>query len=135
MIDHLLQTAGHWSDTAARQNIISQAARILACRGAEHWPETCERLRSRLHLAPGILEHQTLTESTARDHNPTSYALDRIDDINKETRAHNAKNPPTNRRQTPDPRPLPTPVPDRPEQHDITQPESETTWLSRERAP
>ena len=70
MIDHLLRTAGHWSDPAVRQKIITQAARILGARGAETWPDAFERLRNRLHLAPGILEHQTLTESIDRDHNP-----------------------------------------------------------------
>ncbi len=30
MIDHLLRTAGHWSDTDVRQKLIHQTARILA---------------------------------------------------------------------------------------------------------
>ena len=37
MIDHLLRTAGHWSDTDVRQKLIHQAARILGSRGSECW--------------------------------------------------------------------------------------------------
>lgn len=86
MIDHLLRTAGHWSDTDVRQKLIHQAARILGSRGSEHWLAGFERLRNRLHLAPGILEHQTVTESMERDRNRPAYAQARINEINDEAR-------------------------------------------------
>jgi len=81
MIDHLLDSAGNWSDAATRQTIIHQAARILGARGAEHWPDAFERLRNRLHLAPGILEHQTVTESIDYDRNRAAYARARIHEL------------------------------------------------------
>ncbi|WP_245993505.1 AAA family ATPase [Nocardioides immobilis] len=86
IIDHLLRTAGHWSDTDVRQKLIHQTARVLGSRGTEHWLDDFERLRSRLHLAPGILEHQTVTESIERDRNRTAYVQARIDEINDEAR-------------------------------------------------
>jgi len=92
MIDHLLRTAGHWSDTDVRQKLIHQAARVLGCRGSEHWLHGFERLRSRLHLAPGILEHQTVTESMERDRNRPAYAQARINEINDEARKQAARN-------------------------------------------
>jgi len=97
MIDHLLRTAGHWSDTAVRQKLIHQAARVLGARGAEAWLEATERLRNQLHLAPGILEHQTVAESMKRDRNGPAYAQARIDEINDQARARVAK-PPVSRR-------------------------------------
>ncbi|UUW92511.1 MobF family relaxase [Pimelobacter simplex] len=98
MIDHLLRTAGHWSDTAVRQKLIHQTARILAARGADTWREASERLRNQLHLAPGILEHQTLTESIQRDRNGPAYAQERIDEINDEARRNTARRDPQSRR-------------------------------------
>ena len=89
MIDHLLRTAGHWSDTDVRQKLIHQAARILGVRGSETWLDAIARLRNRLHLAPGILEHQTLTESMERDRNRPAYAQARIDEINDDAREQN----------------------------------------------
>ncbi|MEP9385523.1 MobF family relaxase [Nocardioides sp. KR10-350] len=86
MVDHLLRTAGHWSDTDVRQKIIHQAARILGSRGSERWLDGFERLRNKLHLAPGIIEHQTVTESMERDRNRQAYARARIDEINDEAR-------------------------------------------------
>jgi DNA primase catalytic core len=90
MIDHLLRTAGHWTDTAVRQKLIHQAARILGSRGAETWLDAFERLHNRLHLAAGILQHQTITESIERDQNRPAYTQARIDEINDETRAKTA---------------------------------------------
>ncbi len=86
MVDNLLRTAGHWSDTDVRQKIIHEAARILGSRGSDKWLDGFERLRSKLHLAPGILEHQTVTESIERDRNRQGYARARVDEINDETR-------------------------------------------------
>jgi len=100
MIDHLLRTAGHWSDTDVRQKLIHQAARILGSRGSERWLDGFERLRHKLHLAPGILEHQTVTESVERDRNRPAYAQARIDDINDEARKQAAKADPQSRRRT-----------------------------------
>jgi len=74
MLEQTLRTAGHWSDAAVRQNIVEQAARILAARGADTWTEPITRLNHRLHLSPGILEHRTVNESIARDRDPTGYA-------------------------------------------------------------
>ncbi len=105
MIDHLLRTAGHWSDTDVRQKLIHQAARVLGCRGSEHWLHGCERLRSTLHLAPGILEHQTVTESMERDRNRPAYAQARINEINDEARKQAARNnDPQSRRRAADKR-------------------------------
>ena len=98
MIDHLLRTAGHWSETDVRQKLIHQAARILGSRGSEHWLDGFERLRQKLHLAPGILEHQTVTESMERDQNRPAYAQARIDEINAEERKKTAKADPQSRR-------------------------------------
>ena len=86
MIDQLLRTCGHWSDTDVRQHLIHQMARILNVRGPEHWLDTAERLRTKLHFAPGILEHQTLAESIERDRNPGGYVQARIDEINDAAR-------------------------------------------------
>ena len=98
MIDHLLRTAGHWSHTDVRQKLIHQAARILGVRGSEVWLDAFDRLRNRLHLAPGILEHQTVTESIDRDHNRPAYARARINEINDEARKQAAKTDPQSRR-------------------------------------
>jgi hypothetical protein len=61
-------------------------AQILGSRGSEHWLPGFERLRVKLHLAPGILEHQTVAESMERDRNGPAYAQTRIDEINDEAR-------------------------------------------------
>jgi hypothetical protein len=98
MIDHLLRTAGHWSDTDVRQKLIHQTARILGVRGSEVWLDATNRLRTRLHLAPGILEHQTVTESMERDRNRSAYAQARIDEINNAARAKAANRDPLSRR-------------------------------------
>ncbi|WP_183097813.1 toprim domain-containing protein, partial [Nocardioides pelophilus] len=98
MIDHLLRTAGHWTETDVRQQVIHQAARILASRGSEHWLDGFEHLRCKLHFAPGILEHQTVTESIERDRNRPTYAQARIDEINAEERKRTAKTSPMSRR-------------------------------------
>ncbi|GAB7007282.1 hypothetical protein JCM18899A_47570 [Nocardioides sp. AN3] len=98
MIDHLLRTAGHWSETDVRQKVIHQAARILGSRGSERWLDGFERLRNKLHFAPGILEHQTVTESIDRDRNRPAYAQARIDEINAEERRKSAKTDPQSRR-------------------------------------
>lgn len=97
MIDNLLRTAGHWSDTAVRQKLLHQAARILGSRGSEHWLPGFERLRAKLHLAPGILEHQTVTESMERDRDRSAYAQARIDEINDEARKQAPKSDPQSR--------------------------------------
>ncbi len=99
MIDHLLRTAGHWSDPAVRQTIIKQAAHVLAARGTETWLPTIERLRNRLHLSPGILEHQTITESIDRDRNPSGYAQARIDQVNDQARTKARRRSPNVRHQ------------------------------------
>lgn len=98
MVDHLLRTAGHWTDTDVRQQIIHQAARILGSRGAERWLDGFERLRDKLHFAPGIIEHQTVTESMERDRNRQAYARARIDEINDEARKKTPKRDPQSRR-------------------------------------
>ena len=98
MIDHLLRTAGRWSETDVRQKVIHQAARILGSRGSERWVDGFERLRHKLHFAPGILEHQTITESMERDRNRPAYAQARIDEINDEARKQAAKSDPRSRR-------------------------------------
>ncbi len=98
MIDHLLRTAGDWTETDVRQHVIHQAARILGSRGPEHWLNGFERLRRKLHFAPGILEHQTVTESIERDRNRPAYAQARIDEINAEERKRTAKTSPMSRR-------------------------------------
>lgn len=98
MVEHLLRTAGHWSDTDVRQSIIHQAARILGSRGSENWLAGFERLHDKLHLAPGILEHQTITESMERDLDRQAYARARIDEINDEARKKATKRDPQNRR-------------------------------------
>ena len=91
MIDHLLRTTGHWSDTDVRQKLIHQTARVLGSRGSERWLDGFEYLRQKLHLAPGILEHQTVTESMERDRNRPAYAQARINEINDEARKQAAK--------------------------------------------
>ncbi len=98
MIDHLLRTAGHWSETDVRQSLIHQTARILGSRGSERWLDGFERLHQQLHLAPGILEHQTVTESMHRDRNRPAYAQARIDEINADGRKKTAKADPQSRR-------------------------------------
>jgi DNA primase catalytic core len=98
MIDNLLRTAGHWSETDVRQKLIHQAARVLGSRGPERWLDGFERLRHKLHPAPGILEHQTVTESMERDRNRLTYAQARIDEINAEERRKTAKADPQSRR-------------------------------------
>jgi DNA primase catalytic core len=114
MVDHLLRTAGHWSDTDVRQKIIHQAARILGSRGSENWLDGFERLRGKLHLAPGIIEHQTVTESMERDHDRQRYARARIDEINDEARKKAAKRNPQGRGRATEPRLTTTPPPGRP---------------------
>jgi hypothetical protein len=115
MIDHLLRTAGHWSDPAVRQTIIKHTAHVLAARGAETWLPAFERLRNRLHLSRGILEHQTITESIDRDRNPSGYAQARIGEIKDEARAKASRRTHTSRRQPTEPA-LPTAaMPIRPE--------------------
>ncbi|WP_085894280.1 MobF family relaxase [Nocardioides sp. PD653] len=94
MIEHLLRTSGHWGETDVRQRLISQAARILGSRGSENWLDGFERLRNKLHLAPGILEHQTITESMERDHDRQGYARARIDEIHAEARKKAPKRDP-----------------------------------------
>jgi hypothetical protein len=89
-----------------------QAGRILGSRGSERWLDGFERLRHKLHLAPGILEHQTVTESMERDRNRTAYAQARIDDINDEARKQAAKADPQSRRRTAEHRLAATPRPD-----------------------
>lgn len=98
MIDHLLRTAGHWAETHVRQKLIHQAARILGSRGSERWLETFEHLRQKLHLSPGILEHQTVTESIERDRSRSTYAQARIDEINAEDRKTAKADPQSRRR-------------------------------------
>ena len=98
MIDHLLRTAGRWSESDVRRRFIHQAARILGSRGSERWLDGFERLRHKLHLAPGILEHQTVTESMERDRNRPAYAQARIDEINADERKKTAKADPQSRR-------------------------------------
>ncbi len=98
MIDHLLRTAGHWSDTDVRQKLIHQTARVLGVRGSEVWLDATARLRDRLHLAPGILEHQTIAESIERDRNRAAYAQARIAEINDEARKKESKSDPQTRR-------------------------------------
>jgi DNA primase len=115
MIDHLLRTAGHWSDPAARQKIIEQAAQVLGARGPDSWPPAFERLRNRLHLSPGILEHKTLTESIDRDRNPLGYALARIDEINDQARAKAVRRASRPRRQPVEPAIVTAAMPIRPE--------------------
>jgi DNA primase len=100
MIDHLLRTAGHWSDTDARQKLVHQATQVLGSRGSEHWLPGFERLRAKLHLAPGILEHQTVTESMDRDRNRPAYAQARIDEINDEARKKTTRRVPASPRPT-----------------------------------
>ena len=55
MLDQLLRTAGHWSDPKVRQQIVEQAARILAgytvARNAELQNHTRRRLPTK-HPAP-----------------------------------------------------------------------------------
>jgi len=115
MVEHLLRTAGHWSDTDVRQTIIQQAARILGSRGSENWLPGFERLRNKLHLAPGILEHQTITESMERDHDRQAYARARIDEINDEARKKTTKRAPQSRRPATDRIAATTPTTPRPE--------------------
>ncbi|MEO5663415.1 MAG: MobF family relaxase [Nocardioides sp.] len=98
MIDHLLRTSGHWADTEVRLELIQQIARVLGARGSEVWLEATARLRNRLHLASGILEHQTVTESMTRDRNRWAYAQACIDDINDEARKQTTKRDPQSRR-------------------------------------
>ncbi|RHW28543.1 toprim domain-containing protein [Nocardioides immobilis] len=98
MINHLLRTAGHWSDTDVRQKLIHQAAQMLSVRGSERWLDGFEHLRHKLHLAPGILEHQTITESIERDRNRPAYAQARIDEINDEARKQASNSDPQSRR-------------------------------------
>ena len=81
MINHLLRTAGPWSEADVRQHLIHQSARILCSRSPERWPKSFQDLRAKLHLAPGIVEHQTLTESIERDRNLPAYAQARIAEI------------------------------------------------------
>jgi DNA primase catalytic core len=118
MVDHLLRTAGHWSDTDVRQKVIHNAARILGSRGAENWLDGFERLRTKLHLAPGIIEHQTVAESMERDRDRQRYARARIDEINDEARQKAIKRSQASSRAT-EPRlaattPAPRPEPDIP---------------------
>jgi DNA primase catalytic core len=114
MIDHLLRTAGHWSETDVRQTLIHQAARILAVRGSDRWLDGFERLRHKLHFAPGILEHQTVTESMERDRNRPAYAHARIDEINAEERKKAAKTDPQSRRRAAEKRLAAAATPPRP---------------------
>jgi DNA primase len=86
MVDQLLRNAGHWSDPAVRQHIVEQTARILAARGPDTWIDSIARLNRRLHLAPGFLEHHTLTESIDRDRDPTGYTHARLAELQKHTR-------------------------------------------------
>ena len=114
MVDHLLRTAGHWSDTDVRQQIIHHAARILGSTGAENWLDGFERLRNKLHLAPGIIEHQAVAESIERDHDRQRYARARIDEINDEARKKAPKRDPQARSRATEQRLAATPAP-RPE--------------------
>jgi DNA primase len=86
MLDQLLRTAGHWSDPKVRQQIVEQAARILAARGPDTWTDSITRLNQRLHLSTGLLEHQTLTESIDRDHDLAGYTRNRITELQQQTR-------------------------------------------------
>ena len=117
MIDHLLRTAGHWSDPAVRQKIIEQAARVLGARGSETWLDATARLRNRLHLAPGILEHQTITESMDRDRNRSAYTQARIAELQDQARARLARRDPESRRRAAGQRLATATAPTRPEHY------------------
>lgn len=86
LVDHIVDTAGDRSDPDVRQKVITQVARVLAARGAETWPAAFDRVRGRLNLAAGIVDHQTLNESVDRDRNRAAYAQARIDELQDQTR-------------------------------------------------
>jgi DNA primase catalytic core len=87
MIEHLLRTAGHWSDPTVRQQIVEQAARILAARGADTWLDSFARLNRHLHLSAGFLEHQTLSASIDRERNLAGYTQARTAELQEQSRA------------------------------------------------
>jgi DNA primase catalytic core len=101
MIDQLLRTAGHWSDRTVRQQIITHAAQIIGARGAETWLPEFERLRHRLHLSPGILEHQAISQSRDRDHNLTVYTQARLDELHDQPRLPRVRRDPQPTRHAP----------------------------------
>ncbi len=53
MLDHVLRTAGHWSDPGVRQQTVEQAARVLAARGPDTWTDSITLLNHRLQLSTG----------------------------------------------------------------------------------
>jgi DNA primase len=86
MIDQFLATTGSWSETYVRQHIVHHAAQILCARGPETWRDAITTLRDQLHLDPGILEHQVISESVTRDLDRQAYAYARIHETNHEAR-------------------------------------------------
>jgi len=86
MIEELLRNGGTWSDPDVRQAIVHGGAQILAARGPEAWAETTLRLRGRLHLSPGLLEHQTVTESIERGRDRFGYSQRRIATLQEQER-------------------------------------------------
>ena len=91
MLDHVLRTAGHWSDPGVRQQIVEQAARVLAARGPDTWTDSITLLNHRLQLSTGILEHHTLTESIERAHDLAGYTANRIAELHEQTRGRIAR--------------------------------------------
>jgi DNA primase len=78
LVDQTLRQSGAWSDPAVRRELVTEVAQVAAVRGADAWATTLSGLQRQLHVAPGLLEHITLSESVARDQDRFRYAQSRI---------------------------------------------------------
>lgn len=107
MIDQTMRCLLTWTEPQTRQELIRRTAQIIAARGPDRWAASMSAVQRRLHLDPGILEHQTLTESLRRDASPAGYLDERISDIQDGQRSTNGVPPMTPPRHLLPPTPQP----------------------------
>jgi DNA primase len=87
MINQNLRTADDWTTPANRLALIRETSKIIAARPIETWRPATSGLTRRLHLSPGILEHEVLHHSLQRDPNPVAYSQQRIAEIQEQARS------------------------------------------------
>jgi DNA primase catalytic core len=87
MIAQKLRTADDWTAPANRLALIRETSKIIAARPIETWQPAMSRLTRRLHLSPGILEHEVLHHSLQRDPDPLAYSQQRIAEIQEQARS------------------------------------------------
>ena len=119
MIKQQLRAADDWASPATRLHLIRESARILAARPVDTWRTAFDRLSHRLHLSPGILDHEVIHHSLDRDRDPAAYSQARISEIQERARSRKlhwdtAPTPSAGTTATRGPdRPAPAPQPER----------------------